>query len=394
MVASARWRLLCLTLIGLGLAISSYLLARTFALLSNHADQIDVCSAVFGASCDSALLSLTSWQLGIPLAGWGVVYYGTLASLLVLGWVLGDAFEPEATLGMLLLAMAGAFGSLLLTVSVFTGRAPLCPLCLAVHALNLGLLPVLWRLSGRTARQLLTALRAGGKYLLSGQIDEPLQARWKVIGFVSAALFAIVMYQWVLVQSERRAVATGGGLDPRQVVAAYASTSKQDVSIDEDDPRLGPAEVPVHLVVFSDFQCPACRAFAQRTQYLRDQFPGKLAIIFKHYPLGTGCNRAVRINRHPQACQAAWAAEAASLQGKFWPFHDSLFASNLDASEDTIRWLAEEAELDLAILKTWSVCRSLLATMASLRKKGVVWLRLLLSIRAQPRITGPDPSKV
>ena len=111
MKSGARWRLLCLTLIGLGLVVSVYLLARTFTLMvGGGPEAIDVCSAVFGASCDAALLSPTSRQLGIPLAGWGFVYYGTLACLLVLAWALGEAFELPATLGALLLAAAGAGG--------------------------------------------------------------------------------------------------------------------------------------------------------------------------------------------------------------------------------------------------------------------------------------------
>ena len=65
-----RRRLLCLSLAGLGLLVSAYLLARTFTLLVDRIpDTIDVCSAVFGASCDTTLLGPTSWMLGIPLAG-------------------------------------------------------------------------------------------------------------------------------------------------------------------------------------------------------------------------------------------------------------------------------------------------------------------------------------
>ena len=118
--------------------------------------------------------------------------------------------------------------------------------------------------------------------------------------------------------------------NPDEVLAGHASTPKQDVTIDADDPRLGPADAPVRLVVFNDFQCPACRAFAHQISHLTEHFPGKLAIIFKHYSLGTECNEAVSVDRHPRACEAARAAEAARRQGKFWPFHDGLFASDLE----------------------------------------------------------------
>lgn len=349
MTRGTGWRLACLSLVVLGFALSGYLLARSFALRTGRDnDVIDVCSAVFGVSCDRALVYSSSWQLGIPLAGWGLVYYGTLACLLVLAWSLGEAFELKATLGALLLAATGACGSVVLAAMVVTGEVPLCPLCMMAHAINLVLVPALYRLSGRTARQLLQSLRAGGRYLLGGQTDAPLEARWALLGFVNATLVAIVIYQWVLVESERwAATPPGSTLDPQRVLATYASTPKLDVTIDADDPRLGSADVPAVLIVFSDFQCPACREFAHEISHLTDHFAGKLTVIFKHYPLGTACNTAVSVDRHPRACEAAWAAEAARRQGNFWPFHDGLFASDLDASEETLQRIAQEAGLNM-----------------------------------------------
>ena len=349
---AVRWGLLSLTLIGLGLLISGHLLARTFALLADRPDAIDVCSTVFGASCDKVLLAPTSWQLGIPLAGWGLVYYGTLASLLVLARVLGEAFESKATLGTLLMAGVGASVSLLLVASVVVRAVPLCPLCIAVHTINLALVPVLWLLTARTARQLLEAVRAGGRYMLGGQTDPPSEAHWKVAGFLIPALVAIVLYQWVLVQSERRVIPTQSGFDPKGALAAYASTPEQDITLRVDDPRLGPADALVRLVVFSSFQCPGCQIFAHEIRHLVERFPDRLSIIFKHYPLGMACNPAVSVDRHSRSCQAAWAVEAAHRQGKFWPFHDGLFASDLQASESTIYRIAREVGLEMTRFET------------------------------------------
>ncbi len=365
MTSTARRRMLCLSLLGLGSLVSAYLLARSFALLATRvSDAIDVCSAIFGTGCDEALLSAASWQLGIPLAGWGVVYYVTLACLLVMAWALGEAFELEATLGALLLAAAGACGSVGLTVTVLVGSAPFCPLCILVHVINLALVPALWRLSGRNMGQLLRALRAGGRYLLGAQSDSPRETRWKVVGFVTAALVAVLAYQWVFVESALRRAAVGSAPDPAQVLAAYRSTPRQDVTITADDPRLGPADAPVRLVVFSSFQCPGCRAFASEMHHLLERSRGKLAIIFKHYPLGKACNAALVVDRHPRACEAAWAAEAARRQGRFWSFHDALFASDLDAGEDTIRRIARDSGLDLA---RFEVDRRAEATLAKVK---------------------------
>ena len=365
MTATGRRRSLCLTLISLGLAVSGYLLARTFALMLDQApDSFDLCSAIFGTGCDAALLSDTSWVLGIPLAGWGVVYSASLLCLLILAWALGEAFEREATLGAVVLAAAGAVGSLYLTAIVLAGRAPLCPLCMVVHGINLLLVPALARLSERTVGQLLQDLRNGGKYVRGGRTDAPREARWKTVGFVTTALVAVVLYQWVLVESERRVHAADGAFDPAQALAAYASTPRQDIPLDPDDPRIGSSDAPVRLVVFSSFQCPGCRAFAQEMRHLADRYVDELTITFKHFPLETACNAAASFDKHPRSCEAAWAAEAAHRQGGFWPFHDALFATSLDASDETINRIALKTGLDLA---QFEVDRRSEATLAKVR---------------------------
>lgn len=79
--------------------------------------------------------------------------------------------------------------------------------------------------------------------------------------------------------------------------------------------RSGPDDAPVTMVVFSDFQCPACRLLATHAKALRAEFPRELAIIHRHSPL----------SMHPFAVQAAQASECAAQQDRFEAFHDALF---------------------------------------------------------------------
>ncbi|MCZ6766971.1 MAG: hypothetical protein O7D32_08560, partial [bacterium] len=258
--AYRRW--FCLTPIGLGLVVSGYLLARTFTLLADHAtDAIDVCSAIFRTGCDKTLLSNTSWQLGIPLAGWGIVFYGTLAGLLVLGWSVGGGFQRTAALGALLLTAAGAIASATLAGVIIAGAAPFCPFCMVIHLINLGLVAAVWWLNGLTVREVWDSFRIAGAYWLKGDTEDAQGARWSIVGFVSTALLAVVLYQWVLVQTERR-ISAASFFDPQQVLATYSSTPRQPVTIDSTDPRLGTADAAVQLAVFSSFQCPGCQEFA------------------------------------------------------------------------------------------------------------------------------------
>ena len=90
--------------------------------------------------------------------------------------------------------------------------------------------------------------------------------------------------------------------------------------------------------------------FARRSLERADlikRFEGKLQVFFKHFPLGTTCNPSMKIDMHPQACEAAEAAEAANRQKKFWVFHDALFASDLNSSPNMVSLITAEIELDL-----------------------------------------------
>ncbi len=94
-----------------------------------------------------------------------------------------------------------------------------------------------------------------------------------------------------------------------------------DISVNENDHIKGSPNGVITLVEFSDFQCPACKAYAPILSELSRQFPDDLRIVYKHFPL-----RSI----HPGAEPAARASEAAALQGRFWDMHDILF-ENQDA---------------------------------------------------------------
>jgi protein-disulfide isomerase len=80
--------------------------------------------------------------------------------------------------------------------------------------------------------------------------------------------------------------------------------------------RLGaPDGAPVSIVVFSDYQCPACAILSDQLRTLQREYPREVQVVYRHYPLRT----------HPFARDAAEASECASKQGRFGAFHDALF---------------------------------------------------------------------
>jgi len=233
---------------------------------------------------------------------------------------------------------------------MLTGRAPFCRLCALAHLNNLALVYPLYRLTGRPLTQLFQPLAAGGRYLLTGKAADPAQARWKLLGLLAVAMGAFVLYQWVLIDvSPERSTNT-----PQQILAKFRATEEVDIPVGPDDPILGPASAPVQLVVFSDFQCATCNRYARELHTMVDQYADKLQVVFKNFPLDKTCNPGMSgdVNLHPRACEAAYAAEAANRQGKFWRFHDELFTRNLWIETTTIESIARDSGLDLERFET------------------------------------------
>jgi protein-disulfide isomerase len=116
----------------------------------------------------------------------------------------------------------------------------------------------------------------------------------------------------------------------------------------DDRPTQGPADAPVTIVEFADFECPFCaHAFSVIEALVNSTYKGKVKVIFKAYPL----------NVHPWAIKAAEAAECARLQNPatFWDFARYFYTNqgsiNVNNLQDNVDKLAKEHKLDAPSLK-------------------------------------------
>ncbi|MCL4382497.1 MAG: DsbA family protein [Patescibacteria group bacterium] len=82
-------------------------------------------------------------------------------------------------------------------------------------------------------------------------------------------------------------------------------------------PAKGSSQAKVTIVEFSDFQCPYCGKVQETLKKIFETYPNKVKLVFRNYPLPF----------HENAEPAAQASLCANEQGKFWEFHDKLFAN-------------------------------------------------------------------
>ena len=112
---------------------------------------------------------------------------------------------------------------------------------------------------------------------------------------------------------------------------------RHQVDVSPDDPVLGDASAPVTLVEFSDFQCPFCARVMPTLKRVREAYGDRVRIVWKDFPLTA---------IHPQAFGAAQAGHCAQEQGKFWEYHDRLFANQQALEPELLKTYAADAELD------------------------------------------------
>jgi protein-disulfide isomerase len=119
---------------------------------------------------------------------------------------------------------------------------------------------------------------------------------------------------------------------PTQQVTRY--------SVEEgNNPSIGPADAPITIIEFSDYQCPYCQKWQSEVyQKLLDNYPTQVRIVYRDFPL---------ISIHPESVPAASAADCANEQGAYFRYHDKLFSYEYDLGKETYLKYAQELKLDM-----------------------------------------------
>ena len=104
------------------------------------------------------------------------------------------------------------------------------------------------------------------------------------------------------------------------------------------DHMQGPANAPVTLVEYGDYECPYCGEAYPVLKEVQKKVGNSLRFVFRNFPL---------TQMHPHAFAAAEAAEAAGAQGKFWEMHDMLYEHQENLEPEALAGYAKMLKLDM-----------------------------------------------
>lgn len=127
-----------------------------------------------------------------------------------------------------------------------------------------------------------------------------------------------------------------------KITLPYPNLPRQKVSAD-DDPFLGTDGAPVEIIQFAEFQCPYCGKVGPTIDRLLEEYPGKLKIVYRDFPLGF----------HDRAIPAAIAANCAGEQDKYWDMHKVLMNNQTKLSDTDLAGFAQGIGVDMG---KWTTC--------------------------------------
>lgn len=158
-----------------------------------------------------------------------------------------------------------------------------------------------------------------------------------ILAFAAGMLLGYVVWGYVPAEKNPLTAAQAQGPVVEAPVTAQPQFTRYKIPA-KGFPSIGPEDAPITIVEFSDYQCPFCRRWHEQVyQSLFNAYPGKIRLVYRHFPL---------TSIHPDAFPAAEAAMCAGEQNAYWQFHDKLFSSSALGS-DVYNQYAQELGLDM-----------------------------------------------
>lgn len=332
--AQANVPLILLSLIGFGVSLYAFATHLKHSIdgsaLSCDINETLSCSKVYGSSYGEVA--------GIPLGAFGMAFFGIVFTLGLMP-KLADVSERWIGYWQFITGVVGLASSLFLAyVSYFVLNA-VCPVCSIIHGLNVVLFVYTLVRFLKVKNTVNFAepnafLRMVSTSLMF--VTPPL-----LIGVLAPSIAPMFFGKNTSeTTSSTSTTAPREALNPELFVVA-----KNNFVGKGEDYRKGSDNAKAVLMMWSDFECPACRAAADGIEKALAQYsPEKVLFVYRNYPLSSDCNPSVNSRMHANACNLAEASRCAGQQGKFWEYKEWAF-SGQDFSDSQKAQFFSEAGL-------------------------------------------------
>jgi uncharacterized membrane protein/protein-disulfide isomerase len=335
----ARWPRALSFVAGAGMMTASVMTVRHF-FMANYPETIfqgSFCDISAFFNCDSSAYSVISQIGGVPLGYFGLV----VGALVALGAVFPSQEFERTNKSLAALNVLGVVALFLFSVLWLKS---LCLFCAGYYVFSAISFVLFW------------------KYGIDRDASS-LRARYLRPSWAHAAVFAVVLlagaYSMRLFHDAKKQ-AQSGGVAARIVEQYFGLPTVPAPSVLSPYWSVRSTErfedAPIQVIEYGDFLCSDCVFLFKQFQQLKQEFAGKLNIVFQFFPLEARCNRVVEKDIHPGACELSYIAAQNSEQ--FAQMHDEIFA-NFPASkkpewrrELARRYAVEAAYADEATKKT------------------------------------------
>ncbi len=256
-----------------------------------------LCSAGDGFGCGHALSSSAATVIGpFKATHLGLAYFGIhLLWYLIVG--IPNRQGRSWQLLIVLIGVAGLFGSLTYTAIMIWRLPTICQFCLTVHVVNLAMV-VLGMVAWFKPRIDVAPVARPTRGVALGTLGSG-------FGFAIFAVVAAVGYQNQQAAFRLQTLYMDVVNDAEYIVWDWSRQDRHEIAVSARDQQIGPTDAPHTLVVFSDFDCDKCAGFHGVAEKLVSGFAPDIRIVFKHYPVSQQCNPYVDRAFHPQACTSA-----------------------------------------------------------------------------------------
>jgi protein-disulfide isomerase/uncharacterized membrane protein len=367
--------LLCLA----GVLLSLLLLSKHYGVPLLGEAVLAACGE--GGGCDIVAQSRYSTFGGLPLAAWGLVFYGSVFALLApSAFARADGPADSApSLAFFLVALGLGLDLALLGLQIFVIKA-FCGFCIATYFVNLLSLVALWPfrqigrgldflLSPRARRDLVawivTALCLGSAAVAG---DSALRGRKSLAADSILGVPNLLQapekiekdsVEEQLAEARAEARKWKETLDNEGRLQIYLNQKARDdfnrapvQALDlSRSPTQGATNGPIVVVSYSDFMCPFCRDLAAALHNYLPSASNRVTTYYKHFPLDTACNPHVGQALHPGACELAKGGVCAQESGRFWEYHEKVFAQRWErATRDDVLRIGGSVGLDASAL--------------------------------------------